>query len=558
MMKPLPTTAQAYSIVLHEETQRGVHSGNQVNGTTDSTAFNTNSQRWNNDRGNSEYKGNNQTLNQYANIDTRRNNSFCSYCKKQGHVKEKCYKLVGYPQSFKFNKPKRGYGNGQVNASMTEDEKNGNNTPGGMTSQGFTSDQCEKLIQMLQTVQTRNLGTSGSEPNASGNCVGKCSITDIFDYYFTTLGSNLWIIDSGASQHMTHEKNLLHNMRQLDHPILVRLPKSFKVKVFQIGSVILNSDIELHDVLYVPSFKHNLLSINQLCKQLDCDVIFNKNACILQVLSLKMQVVFGRAVGGLYVLDETCAKSQSSESFFVSVKSLVSKNRVSSLDIESDSQALLSRQSTVNGEPPSQFNNNIVSNVSVSTKLWHFRLGHLPYHAMKNIKELSLKPNDKHDFPCDVCPMARQSKLPFQTSVISSKKIFELIHIDTWGPYNVPTYKGERYFLTIVDDFSRATWTYLLSTKSSVFPTLKSFLSLIERQFSAKVKIIRSDNAYELGAGIHLSEFFSSKGIIHQTSCVGTPQQNGVVERKHRHLLETCRALLYQSHLPKKFWGIVS
>ncbi|KAH0683595.1 hypothetical protein KY290_022218 [Solanum tuberosum] len=175
MMKPLPTTTQAYSIVLHKETQKGVHSGNQVNGTTDSTAFNTNSQRWNNDRGNNEYKGNNQTLNQYANIDTKRNNSFCSYCKKQGHVKKKCYKLVGYPQSFKFNKPKRGYGNGQVNASMTEDEKNGNNTPEGMTSQGFTSDQCEKLIQMLQTVQTRNLGTSGSEPNASANCVGHFS-----------------------------------------------------------------------------------------------------------------------------------------------------------------------------------------------------------------------------------------------------------------------------------------------------------------------------------------------------------------------------------------------
>ncbi|XP_049406328.1 uncharacterized protein LOC125869996 [Solanum stenotomum] len=154
MMKPLPTTSHAYSIVLHEETQMGVHSGNQVNGTTDSTAFNTNSQRWNNDRGNSEYKGNNQTLNQYANIDTRTNNSFCSYCKKQGHVKEKCYKLVGYPQSFKFNKPKRGYGNGQVNASITEDENNGNNTLRGMTSQGFTSDQCEKLIQMLQTAQT--------------------------------------------------------------------------------------------------------------------------------------------------------------------------------------------------------------------------------------------------------------------------------------------------------------------------------------------------------------------------------------------------------------------
>lgn len=74
-----------------------------------------------------------------------------------------------------------------------------------------------------------------------------------------------------------------------------------------------------------------------------------------------MQLVFGRSIGELYVQDETYAKSQ-----FISVKSLVSKNRVSSLDFEFDSQVLLSYesgQSTVNGDSPSQFNNNIVSNV---------------------------------------------------------------------------------------------------------------------------------------------------------------------------------------------------
>jgi len=186
-----------------------------------------------------------------------------------------------------------------------------------------------------------------------------------------------------------------------------------------------------------------------------------------------------------------------------------------------------------------------------SNRLWHLRLGHLPYYAMKNIKNISLSSTDKEFFPCDICPMARQSKLPFPTSSISSKQCFELLHIDTWGPYNVPTYKRERYFLTIVDDFSKATWAYLLSTKSNAFPTLKSFLALIETQFSAKVKIIRSDNAYELGTGITPSDFFTSKGIVHHTSCIGTPQQNGVVERKHKHLLETCKALLFQSHLPK-------
>jgi len=122
--------------------------------------------------------------------------------------------------------------------------------------------------------------------------------------------------------------------------------------------------------------------------------------------------------------------------------------------------------------------------------------------------------------------------------------------VDTWGPYKHATNHGFKYFLTIVDDFSRGTWTYLLSSKSNAFTILKSFLTMVERQFDMKVKKIRPDNAFELGSGKTHSEFFQSLGIIHQTTCVSTPQQNGIVERKHKHLLETSRALLYQSHLP--------
>lgn len=69
------------------------------------------------------------------------------------------------------------------------------------------------------------------------------------------------------------------------------------------------------------------------------------------------------------------------------------------------------------------------------------------------------------------------------------------------------------------------------------------------------IKCIRSDNAFELGSGTTQSTYFLAKGIIHQTSCVGVPQQNGVVERKHKHLLETARALLFQSNLHVSFWG---
>lgn len=83
------------------------------------------------------------------------------------------------------------------------------------------------------------------------------------------------------------------------------------------------------------------------------------------------------------------------------------------------------------------------------------------------------------------------------------------------------------------------------------------FLAIVERQFHSKVKVIRSDNALELGGSTTTSIFLTSQGILHQTSCVGTPQQNGIVERKHMHLFETPRALLFHSKVPTKYWGIV-
>lgn len=65
------------------------------------------------------------------------------------------------------------------------------------------------------------------------------------------------------------------------------------------------------------------------------------------------------------------------------------------------------------------------------------------------------------EYTCDVCSLARLSKLSFPISHITFKRIVELIHVDTWGPYKDPVYKGFKYFLSIIDDFSRGTWTHL-------------------------------------------------------------------------------------------------
>ena len=88
--------------------------------------------------------------------------------------------------------------------------------------------------------------------------------------------------------------------------------------------------------------------------------------------------------------------------------------------------------------------------------------------------------------------------------------------------------------------------------KSEVANLLREFIALSERQFEKTVKTIRSDNGSEF---LVLTPYFKQLGIEHQTSCVDTPQQNGRVERKHRHILNVARACLFQSKLPTSFWG---
>jgi Reverse transcriptase (RNA-dependent DNA polymerase) len=97
------------------------------------------------------------------------------------------------------------------------------------------------------------------------------------------------------------------------------------------------------------------------------------------------------------------------------------------------------------------------------------------------------------------------------------------------------------------------TWVYLLKKKDEVAKVFKSFYTMIQNQFDKGIKVFRSDNGGEFVKRT-LREFFVNKGIIHETTCVGTPQQNGVAERKNRHILETARSLLFEYRVPQYFW----
>lgn len=134
-----------------------------------------------------------------------------------------------------------------------------------------------------------------------------------------------------------------------------------------------------------------------------------------------------------------------------------------------------------------------------------------------------------NDTICQICPASKQTRLSFPHSSIKSLACFELLHLDIWGPYQTKTPYGGTLFLTIVNDFSYFTWVHLLKKKSDIVKILHNFDAYVHNQFQSKIKAIRTDNAKEFCEG-DLKTFCSEQGILHQTSCTYTPQQNGVVE----------------------------
>ena len=156
---------------------------------------------------------------------------------------------------------------------------------------------------------------------------------------------------------------------------------------------------------------------------------------------------------------------------------------------------------------------------SVNVDLWHFRLGHPSYAKLSLLHNLvsGLQAN-KTPF-CDICHFFKQKRLSFPVSTHISKCVFDFVHCDLWGTFSIPTIECYKYFLTIVDDYSRCTWVDLLKSKSETQALIQQFSIMVETQFDAKIKCLRSDN----GTKFIMKDFFKSKGILHQLSCVETP-----------------------------------
>ncbi|CAL9014755.1 unnamed protein product [Prunus brigantina] len=269
--------------------------------------------------------------------------------------------------------------------------------------------------------------------------------------------------------------------------------------------------VPLQDVYHVPGMKKNLLSVAQLTSSGHYVLFGPRDVKVYRDLKISgMPTMKGRRLESVYVM--------SAESAYVD------KTRKNE-----------------------------------TADLWHMRLGHVSYHKLSVIMKKSMlkglpKLDVRTDTVCAGCQYGKAHQLPYEGSKFKAKEPLELIHSDVFGPVKQPSISGMRYMVTFIDDFSRYVWVFFMKEKSDTFSKFKEFKEIVEGEMGKKIICLRTDNGGEYTSN-EFCQYLRESRIRHQFTCANTPQQNGVAERKNRHLAEICRSMLHAKNVPGRFWA---
>ncbi|GJU80865.1 putative RNA-directed DNA polymerase [Tanacetum coccineum] len=510
----LPDVRSAYAIISSEESHR-IATGcvSKTSQRSQTSAFNVNAPN----RGKFQRSqistsfsrsSNNNKPNDNGNRRTAGGSTLvCENCGFNGHTIDKCFKIIGYPAY--FGKRKVGLNFKGKNVS--------NNVVGSSTSNGFSNEQIATLISLIKE---NYVNGKRVHSNMAGTYMNSSTVFNKnFEKFFcsnSTLHSKLvskgLITDSCANQHITYtDKNLINVIDISYLKIKVTHPNGTEAFITKIRNMPLTDYLTLYDVLVVREYCVSLMSVHKFARDSKLVIAFDEMHCYVMNQDLRKGKIMGtgKQIDGLYYFD---------------------------------------------GNQGINFENFKSNNVCfLSKQIWHCRLGHPADQVLDVLRHTLSFDNKNTELICDTCQRAKQTREPFPLSDHVSTELGELVHLDLWGPYKVTSREGFKFFLTIMDDFSRVVWVYLLKSKTEVFYNIMVFYNLIKTQFKKNIKVFRSDNGTEF-VNQQFSGFCESNGIIHQTSCSYTPQQNGIVERKHRHLLNVARPLLFQGGIPLNMW----
>ncbi|GJT96749.1 putative ribonuclease H-like domain-containing protein [Tanacetum coccineum] len=328
-------------------------------------------------------------------------------------------------------------------------------------------------------------------------------------------------VDSGCSRHMTGNIAYLLDFKEFDGGYVAFGGGAYGGRITGKGTLKTNN-LDFEDVYFVNELKFNLFSVSQMCDKKNY-VLFTDTECLVLSPNFKLPDE-----------NQILLKIPRKDNMYsFDMKNIVPK----------ESLTCLVAKATLD-----------------ESMLWHRRLGHINF---KNINKL-VKDNlvrglpTKHfenDQTCVACLKGKQHRASCKSKVLNpiTKPLF-MLHMDLFGPTFVSSLMHKKYCLVVTDDYSRFTWVFFLITKDETSEILKNFIKEIENLTDKIVKLIKSDNGTEFKNKV-MDDFCREKGIKREYSVARTPQQNGVVERRNRTLIEAARTMLADSKLPTTFWA---
>ncbi|GJU73457.1 retrovirus-related pol polyprotein from transposon TNT 1-94 [Tanacetum coccineum] len=274
-------------------------------------------------------------------------------------------------------------------------------------------------------------------------------------------------------------------------------------------------DSVISRVYYVEGLGHNLFSVGQFCDS-DLEVAFRKHSC------------FVRDINGADLLKG----SRSTNLYTISIDDMMKSSPICLLSKASKSKSWL----------------------------WHRRLNHLNFGTINDLAQKDLvrglpRLKFEKDHLCSACQLGKSKKFSHKPkSENINMEVLHTLHMDLCGPMRVQSINGKKYILVIVDDYSRFTWVKFLRSKDETPEFVINFLKQIQVGLNKTVRYIRTDNGTEFVNQV-MSKYYEGVGIFHQKSVPRTPQQNGVVERRNRTLVEAARTMLIFSKAPMFLWA---
>lgn len=471
----------------------------------------------------------------------------CHYCNKPGHIKAECRKRQADLA--------RRFGN------HTNTSNNGQSSGTGRP----TDNQPQRVVALAATVSSNSTSPSKSKD---------------------------WIIDSGASRHITHDISLLFNMRDLQEPVTVHYGNGTTGKATVKGDVMFLDEtadhprLVLRDVLWEPSAKVNFLSIKQAAKAgaafqfkgLTCDITFGNCTVSTGLMNKATEHYVLSALRPCYCNHTTIPIYQRVNPSYVVDSEYLRTGRVPMrLGFSNMSSKLMSdvpqpdlfigaqcasaapsnsSSSALPACPPSA----VKSVGASSAQLWHRRFGHLNYTYLAKLPSMVNGFSMPSDIKaasselCEPCAMGKIHRQPFPESQTKTAKPLELLHMDVCGPMPVTSFGGSKYIATFLDDYTGYSTVRLLNAKSDVAAATKSVFSMLRTSTGLPVINVRTDRGGEYMSK-DLEAYFDHNGIVHQSTLPYTPEQNGKAERLNRTLLEKARSMLADSSLPFEAWG---